>query len=170
MPNQEVMREWVSRLRSGEYKQGMGKLSFTDPGRNTRRHCCLGVLADIAVEQGRTPAPVAIPEQIATHIGIRIHEGVAVGFSDVFHYDGGNATMPPSTVLAWADIPAGSPSEAVGLKELTANRLAYLNDGGKTFAEIADAIEEEWIDLPEGTEVPDTPADIEIPEEETVDA
>jgi hypothetical protein len=41
-----VKDEWVRRLRSGDYEQGMGELRFED------KYCCLGVLCVMAVEAG----------------------------------------------------------------------------------------------------------------------
>lgn len=40
----ELKAEWVSALRSGEYKQGGGQLASKDSETNEIRHCCLGVL------------------------------------------------------------------------------------------------------------------------------
>lgn len=159
MPNQEVMREWVSRLRSGDYTQGTGKLSYTDPGRNDmRRHCCLGVLCDIAVEQGVMRPPATITEQIGIVKFGHIEPRNAL--VNIYGDGDGATTMPPKRVYEWADIPAGLLAD-IAKAELNGHTLAHLNDGGKTFAEIADLIEENWIDLPEGTQVPDSPADIE---------
>jgi len=44
--NAEIKREWIERLRSGEYKQGMFALN------RGQTFCCLGVLCEIAVEKG----------------------------------------------------------------------------------------------------------------------
>lgn len=156
MPNQEVMREWVSRLRSGEYTQGNGKLSHQD--RTGRKHCCLGVLADMAVEKGLTDKPVTIPDRVRSYLTPSGQVGTEM--VDVFTYEGANTTMPPRGVLEWADVPLGNAAMATLSEELSANRLAYLNDTGKSFDQIADLIEEQWTDLPEGTQIPDSPADI----------
>jgi hypothetical protein len=43
----KVAKKWVKALRSGKYKQGTGTL-LTANG----RHCCLGVLTDLAVQAG----------------------------------------------------------------------------------------------------------------------
>ena len=40
----EVMKEWVGNLRSGEYQQGQGFLHHSDS------YCCLGVLCDMSVK------------------------------------------------------------------------------------------------------------------------
>lgn len=171
MPNQEVMREWVSRLRSGDYNQGSGKLSFTDPREgNVRKHCCLGVLSDMAAEQGVIPAPFTTPEQVTA----LVDGTIVVAQASLYHYtgeNGTNTTMPPEAVYEWAHLHPGNPMEAVDPRsKLTGQRLAYLNDSGKSFSEIADLIEEHLIDLPEDVEIPDSPADISVEEKEEVNA
>jgi hypothetical protein len=147
MPNQEIMREWVTALRSGNYEQGRGRL------RTDNQYCCLGVLCDIAVRNGVIPQG-ALP--------IRSSDVEQV----IYSYGGfTNFMMPPSTVRVWADLPAG---QYIYAGELSATKLAHLNDTGATFAEIADLIEETWIDLPDDVNIPDSPAD--IPAQETVNA
>jgi hypothetical protein len=47
----DVATKWVKALRSGEYKQGKGQLCETHP-QEGNQHCCLGVLADLAVKAG----------------------------------------------------------------------------------------------------------------------
>lgn len=161
MPNQEVMREWVSRLRSGDYIQGKGKLSYTqDDG--VRKHCCLGVLTDMAIEAGVTTPACVLPQPISRLISLQGH--VVAETVDVYMYEGANTTMPPQSVYEWADIPADNAFAVHDDDPLNTNKLAYRNDKGMPFAEIADLIEEEWIDLPEGTEIPDSPAAIDTPE------
>lgn len=44
--NPEIKAKWVSALRSGEYKQGRGRLRSPQDG-----FCCLGVLCDLAVKE-----------------------------------------------------------------------------------------------------------------------
>ena len=48
--NPEVKAEWVKRLRSGEYKQGKTFLHVKENERDF--YCCLGVLCEIAVDEG----------------------------------------------------------------------------------------------------------------------
>lgn len=43
----ELRDEWVRRLRSGQYKQGRSRFRSTDD-----TFCCLGVLADVLVDEG----------------------------------------------------------------------------------------------------------------------
>jgi len=46
--NQEIKEKWVAALRSGEYKQGTGRLRIEIIG--GYQYCCLGVLCDIVAE------------------------------------------------------------------------------------------------------------------------
>jgi hypothetical protein len=43
--NAEIKQQWVVALRSGQYKQGRGKLRRQTPEGD--RYCCLGVLCDL---------------------------------------------------------------------------------------------------------------------------
>jgi hypothetical protein len=45
-----VKEKFLDALRSGEYQQGHGQLC--NNRRDTLRHCCLGVLTDLAVKEG----------------------------------------------------------------------------------------------------------------------
>src|SRR5271157_2972237 len=45
--NQEIKKQWLKELRSGEWIQGRRKLMNDDD-----KACCLGVLCDIAMRQG----------------------------------------------------------------------------------------------------------------------
>lgn len=49
-----VKELWLQALRSGDYKQGHGKLKTRAYG-GTVEHCCLGVLCDLAAQQGVVP-------------------------------------------------------------------------------------------------------------------
>lgn len=78
--NPEVKAAWVTALRSGEYKQGYGKLSGTEG-----HHCCLGVLCDLALKSGEVPMDIEVTE---TRV----------------RYDKESA-YPPKAVQRWAGIP-----------------------------------------------------------------
>ena len=126
--NTEVKKLWTAALRSGEYEQGTGAL------RTARGYCCLGVLCEVAIKAG---LKVEFTEQ----------------FDDdevVFSYDDDVAYLPPAVCL-WADLPDANPriplertpcacghEDCMSPDETT---LANLNDGGASFAAIADAID-----------------------------
>ena len=50
MTKQEVRKAWVKALRSGQYNQG--KYSLCIPTPIGSQYCCLGILAELAVQQG----------------------------------------------------------------------------------------------------------------------
>lgn len=59
--NPDIKSRWIAALRSGEYKQGRKRL------RHAGRYCCLGVLCEIAKNEGvvddyyKGPAGLPIP-------------------------------------------------------------------------------------------------------------
>lgn len=53
--NEELKAKWITALRSGNYKQGVGRLRGDD------KFCCLGVLCDLVV-----PEDWDGPEQLST--------------------------------------------------------------------------------------------------------
>lgn len=103
---------WLSALRSGEFVQGTGSLL------NDGRYCCLGVLSEVALQNG---VEVKKGRCWSDHCDCK-----QVTFDD-------HSSYQPASVASWANL---SPSSSA------TNILAGKNDGGATFAEIADWIEE----------------------------
>lgn len=108
----EIKKRWLEALRSGEYEQGVFMLY------GERKFCCLGVLTDLYLQ--------------------------SVGETWVKTIDGASHHIPgdidgtgylPDVVIEWAEIWQSNPS--AGEKDLSG-----LNDGGVSFSEIADLIEE----------------------------
>lgn len=50
--NPEIKTRWVAALRSGNYRQGKKKLAQQMTRTMPMTHCCLGVLCELAVEDG----------------------------------------------------------------------------------------------------------------------
>lgn len=135
--NPEIKAKWVQALRSGEYKQGVGRLrSLGD------EFCCLGVLTDLAVKEG-----VEGVEWDDDMDGIAVLE-VCKGWSGDTFPCTVTANLP-FVVMEWADlsspdpevyVPASAAAESDGLEGIRA--LSVLNDAGGSFATIADVIEE----------------------------
>ncbi len=50
--NPEIKKQWVTALRSGEYKQGKSCMMYFE--KNIPHYCCLGVLNDLAFKAGAT--------------------------------------------------------------------------------------------------------------------
>ena len=122
-----IRKQWVDKLRSGKYPQGEGSL------RKGENFCCLGVLCELAVEQG-----VIKSSYIAE--GTR---GIYV-YADEKADDEYDAWLPP-TVRKWAGLQTDevklSRARVVGKPGLMALSLTAMNDNGCTFEEIADFIE-----------------------------
>lgn len=117
--NADVKALWTARLRSGQDEQTKGAL------KDNTGSCCLGVLSDIAVEQGVIPEPIRYSPDGDWHYGAD---------EDTGHL--------PIEVQEWAGLPAspkvplnGGPAES---------HLTDLNDGGSwTFPQLADLIDKE---------------------------
>jgi hypothetical protein len=132
----EVREQWVAALRSGKYKQMPGALARVTP--EGSRYCCLGVLCDIAVQEGVLAAPNG-----ANNLG--------------YVYYGGMADVLPEKVVAWAELPEANPELAMieeGGEEMILAAAEWNDTFKKTFEEIADAIEYTYADRPAPT--PDT--------------
>lgn len=123
--NPEIKAQWVTALRSGEYKQGRGNLRWISAKGST--YCCLGVLSDLAVKAG-----------IACW-----SEGISSG--EIIAGDHHDACIPVPAVCEWAGLDQGNSNDK------PIGHLIGMNDGmtdseGKhkryNFIEIADWIEE----------------------------
>lgn len=112
--NQEIKAQWVAALRSGEYKQGRHQLRSPD-----NDFCCLGVLCNLHAQ--------AHPEIASKEVSQIAYMG-AVGAS-------------PNAVVVWANLLTrlGNTVSINGVRQY----LSRHNDQGRTFAQIADAIEEQ---------------------------
>ncbi len=134
--NKEVGRRWVKALRSGEYEQGKRRLTQINFD-GEAKHCCLGVLCDLAVKDDD------IEVSVLTTTG-----------GDLLYDD--RASYLPLTVAEWA----GLEETNVAVKHDGYNTtLAHLNDAlGLTFDRIADVIEANFDLTPEpGSALPVLP-------------
>jgi hypothetical protein len=114
--NPVAKEKWLAKLRDPNAEQTVGKLG--DP---SGARCCLGVLCDVAVEEGVIPAPTR-------------PSGVSGDF--LYYGRGMSAGLLPNEVREWAGLEYRDPT--------VANRtLSQHNDNGMPFAQIADLIEEE---------------------------
>lgn len=121
--NPEIKAKWVEALRTGGYAQGKGSLNrlrAVGTGR-IKGLCCLGVLCEVGVKDGVIDRREELTSSGASYRLIGVDE--EVGWVD---------TMPSSEISQWAGLDTSAESD-----------LAEMNDdGNKTFAEIADYIEE----------------------------
>ncbi len=114
---EDIKRQWVAALRSGEFKQGIDFLN----GRNGE-YCCLGVLCELAVRAGV--------------VDKTFHEG----FGHTM-FDDKDATLP-HRVSTWAGLLDNNDPSEVWI-EAEDQTLTRLNDSGVKFTDIADIIEEQ---------------------------
>lgn len=141
----EIAKQWVKALRSKRYKQGKQALKIKTKAGVTR-HCCLGVLCELY--QKAHPDKKLTTKQRKTIKGEERPAGATVfGFeSDDIHEE----TQLPARVQRWAGI--DSDDGWLGYKidsTLYADypALTDMNDNGRSFAQIADVIEEHFKDL-----------------------
>lgn len=117
--NQEVKAQWIADLRSGKYPQGRGALRNSDG-----TFCCLGVLCEIAVDNG---------------VLVR---------TELFKYrDADQRTIAgtlddSSLMLEWAGLELGNGAGEFTTPQGKVERLTELNDRYDfTFSQIADVID-----------------------------
>lgn len=77
--HKEIKDEWITRLRSGEYEQGLGTLN------NHGEFCCWGVLCEMAYEAGAVQKTNDPGNPLVKYNGLY--------------------GMPPNEVYKWAGIP-----------------------------------------------------------------
>lgn len=134
--NQEVKAEWTKALRSGDYSQTTGRLRRAT-GDGKGGFCCLGVLCDLAVKAGVTTLREVVPFEDDDDL--------------VFYHYGSNeetAVLPPE-VRDWAGLSGENPYLDGGPQPdedeyVRHDTLASTNDGGATFSEIADIIDQKF--------------------------
>ena len=114
----EIADKWVAALRSGEYKQTRGILA----NYNRTEHCCLGVLCELAIEDG---------------VGLQVLRPDGASYTS---FDGEDSHLP-QCVDDWADL--YNCSTPITLHQSIVG-LIRMNDEGRPFTEIADHIEMYW--------------------------
>lgn len=141
---EEVAKLWIDALRSDRFKQTEGSLhsvkeqvivmeTHPDTGEvlcskiTPAGHCCLGVLCELAIEAG-----------------VKVEKSMSRDNDYEELYDNKAGALPAS-VMDWAGM--NTEDGDFETKDMCDKSLAELNDAGKTFAEIADIIEEYKKDL-----------------------
>ena len=127
----EIKARWVERLRTTPAPQVRGHLGNVEGGR-----CCLGVLSDIAVEDGVIEVhPLKRPAPCLGIEGMLVYGGGEEG-------TGSNTGVLPEAVRAWAGLSQVDPEVPNPNLSSETTTLTILNDGLEmTFPEIADVIE-----------------------------
>lgn len=130
-----VLDEMVERLRSGKYEQGSGYLRLRHSDGD--QFCCLGILCEMAVEEG-------VVERIDAAADGRVFKYRTNGV------DGSWATFLPPAVIEWAGMVSDIEKTMSGqfiyeeqgaFGEDPTDTLAYMNDNGTPFDQIADWME-----------------------------
>lgn len=131
--NPEIKERWVAALRSGNYRQGTEKLAHQMTRTMPMKHCCLGVLCELAIEDG-------IIEAQSSRYGV---SGQMRFYGN--ETDGWKSTSLPVAVMEWAGVPAADPILYDGMP------CSEANDGDRhkgiachSFDDIANIIEENF--------------------------
>lgn len=127
----DIKDRWVTALRSGDYPQGTGYLQTID--KHGSRFCCLGVLCDLAEQDGvvKQAEPIANVDGEEAHVVYPDPSPTAINKKAAFAL--------PRVVKEWSGLDSTHPllSGRGGFYD-----LIDLNDEGTPFEEIADIIEE----------------------------
>lgn len=118
--NKEIAMKWADELESGRWKQGKGALNTAD-----KRHCCLGVLCEMAVAAG-----VRVKKRKATKAQLE-SDSLA---GDYRSYAGALST-PPASVVRWAGM-----NDSDGNPFINDEAIAEHNDQGASFKKLAKLI------------------------------
>jgi hypothetical protein len=111
--HEHIKKLWVDALRSGNYQQGAHHLRCGDA------YCCLGVLCDLHNQSKSGP-----------------------GWANDWTYLGYDAHLPLEVCKWAAIIPCGLTDVSVKSFQNFGIKLSQMNDGGASFDEIADFIEQ----------------------------
>lgn len=126
MANKEVIEKWVAALESGDYPQTQGALNTTDDDGN-HSYCCLGVLCELAADEGLIEPADHYGAYAYTEYGVEYMEG---------------GVLPPP-VRGWAGLRYSNPDVAVNDERRS---LTALNDRDMlTFPVIADIIRSNFL-------------------------
>jgi hypothetical protein len=116
-----MAKRWVAALRSGKYKQGKNALCSTEPDGMDPTFCCLGVLLDTEWDGYWVPAV-----------------GCVLDGRLCWAIDGLAILVIPHTAQSMLGISGG------GEFDNALRPLAYYNDTGASFEQIADLIEKNY--------------------------
>lgn len=132
----EIADLWTAALRGGKYEQATGQLVRIDcTSGEVVGHCCLGVLCEIAIEQGVDVEKLGPKkEEGFDDDGEIYHQYTDVSFDD-------SDALLPLSVQSWAGMRSSDGTIGLDALDDLVETLTALNDNGKTFLEIADVIE-----------------------------
>ena len=120
MINKERLALGVAALRSNEYTQGRGVLKQNSGG--VIRHCCLGVLCEVAMANG---------------LNLKVQE--PSGAQETYSFEESVASLPESVII-WYGFESNDPELTEGVFAITANDYRRWS-----FEQIASAFEPRYI-------------------------
>ena len=132
----DIKERWVAKLRDPNIKQTQGVLK-KQIGDNEFAYCCLGVLCEVAVEDGILP-----PSRLADKENDVVRQEIVYDGKDHSSNTYAEGSVLPYNVSVWAGLGGENnpfvpdPSES-GLS----TSLAEANDNGYSFLDIANLIE-----------------------------
>ena len=118
----ENREQWLTALESGKYKQGMGQLRGRETEKSSYKYCCLGVLCNLHKDKKN--------KWDEDHF---MSEYPKADPTDSWEDEGEYWDMPPDSFL-----------DKVKVDSYLAEKLATMNDNGKTFKEIAAFLRRKW--------------------------
>ena len=89
--NKELLTRWVEALRSGEYRQGTGRLQYTDYDEDCIKYCCLGVLQHI---EPSIKVHRLFPKELLDNDSLFEHTGVCIEQRDLAERNDFGVTFP----------------------------------------------------------------------------
>lgn len=122
--NPEIKEKWIAALRSGDYKQGKSYLAKKGVD-GVIRYCCLGVLCEIAVEEG-------VAQRFDEH---------RIVFAYGIEGEGNDETYLTRGISKWAGVPYNGQLNDYDEGSNPTNNLAIANDERYSFEDIAGMIE-----------------------------
>jgi hypothetical protein len=118
--NTEIAEKWATSLESGKYTQGIGALQ------QNNKHCCLGVLCELAVTEGIIQPPT-------------------LDIDGIYRYGScqtWSTETLPDEVIEWAEMNSNEGIIDTNIDDRHYVSLIEMNDDGISFKKIAEKIRE----------------------------
>jgi len=127
MANKERIQKWVDALLSGKFSQGKNALRTKEGNKDL--YCCLGVLCEVAIEDG---VPLEIEDNL--HNSELYPKGWNISYDAEYIF-------PPDLVYEWIEIERFPEDD----DDNDFMEYARLNDNGRSFSYIAERIREKYL-------------------------
>ena len=126
-PNKAMIRRWINALRSGEYRQGTGRL-LGFKSESGECYCCLGVLTHIEGEGEWTFNEYGVGYEVVDDaiLGAYVYKSDVTGFLDSTH-------LPLEL------------KNKLGVPKKILDKLMRMNDAASSFEDIADYLYNQYL-------------------------